>query len=105
MQEHNINIEILGKVYKIKCPAEHVQSLQEAAAYVEREMRKVRDGGKVIGLDRVAIITALNIAYQLLNEKEKENQGIDEMSTRIYDMQKRIEEALTQREQIELPAE
>ena len=100
INDDNVSVEILGKSYKVKCPIEHVPELRNAAAYVDKEMRQIRDSGKVIGIERIAIITALNVAYQLLNSEHKENKDIDSMSKRIVDMQRRIEEALTQSEQL-----
>lgn len=96
----NVSVEILGKSYKVKCPVEHVPELRQAAAYVDKEMRHIRDTGKIIGLERIAIITALNVAYKLLNSEQHENKAIDGIASRIADMQKRIEQALTQSEQL-----
>jgi len=100
--EHNMSVQILDKHYQIKSPADCVQELQDAAVYVDKEMRKVRDSGRVVGVDRIAIITALNIAYKFLNSEQKENKYLGSMSDRISDMQKRISEILTIREQTEL---
>lgn len=96
----NISVEVLGKSYKVKCPVEHVNELRQAASYVDKEMRQIRDSGKVIGLERIAIITALNIAYKLLNSEQHENKEIDGMSKRLAEMQRKIEIALTQSEQL-----
>ncbi len=100
INDDNISVEILGKSYSVKCPIERVSELRNAAAYVDKEMRQIRDSGKVIGIERIAIITALNIAYQLLNSEHQENKDIDSMAKRIVDMQRRIEQALTQSEQL-----
>lgn len=100
INDDNVSVEILGKSYKVKCPIERVPELRNAAVYVDKEMRHIRDSGKVIGIERIAIITALNTAYKLLNSEHQENKDIDGMSKRITDMQRRIEEALTQREQL-----
>ncbi len=101
-QGHNISVSVLGKPYQIKCPVGVDQDLQNAAVFLDEKMREVRDVGKVIGTDRVAILTALNIAFDYLNLQKKENKTIDEMAERICNMQKKINEVLTQYEQIEL---
>ncbi len=100
-ENHNVSVSILDKAYQVKCPPENVQELQNAAKYVDQEMRKIRDNG-IVGLDRIAIITALNIAYSLLYAGQKENKEIDVMAGRLSDMQIRIEELLTQADQGEL---
>lgn len=100
-ENHNVSVSILDKAYQVKCPPDNVQELQNAAKYVDQEMRKIRENG-VVGLDRIAIITALNIAYSLLYAEQKENKEIGIMAGRLTDMQTRIEELLTQADQGEL---
>jgi len=101
--EHNIIVHILGKSYSVKCPQNKAQQLQDASEYVDQKMREMRDSGKVIGTDRIAIITALNIAYELLNLKEDQNQDnkINEIANRIASIQERIKDSLTQKEQLD----
>ncbi|MEE9572844.1 MAG: cell division protein ZapA [Candidatus Neomarinimicrobiota bacterium] len=99
---NNISVSILDKVYQVKCPADNVQELQNAAKYLDQKMREVRDDSNIVGLDRIAIITALNIAYSLLYTEQKENKEIDTMAGRLCNMQARIEELLTQDDQSEL---
>jgi len=101
VENHNISVHILDKPYQIKCPPDNVQELQNAAKYVDQEMRKIRENG-IVGLDRIAIITALNIAYSLLYAEQSENKEIGVMAGRLTDMQVRIEELLTQTDQGEL---
>ncbi|MGD9108927.1 MAG: cell division protein ZapA [Gammaproteobacteria bacterium] len=98
---NHVSVNILDKPYQVKCPPENVQELQNAANYVDQKMREIRDGG-VVGADRIAIITALNMAYSLLYAEQKENKEIDSMAARLADMQTRIEELLTQADQNEL---
>lgn len=100
-ENHNVSVSILDKAYQVKCPPDNVQELQNAAKYVDQEMRKIRENG-IVGLDRIAIITALNIAYSLLYAEQNENKEISVMAGRLADMQVRIEELLTQTDQGEL---
>lgn len=62
----NTTIEILGKPYPIKCLESELQGLQQAAQYLHEKMTEVQESGKAINLERIAIITALNIAYEFL---------------------------------------
>lgn len=101
-QNHNISVSILDKVYQIKCSPENVQDLQKAAMFLDQEMRKVRDSGKIIGLDRIAVFTALNLAYSLQEMEQKDNKSMEGMGERIHYMQRRIEDLLTQSDQAEL---
>ena len=62
-----INISILDKEYKVACPPGEQSALLESAKFLDTKMREVRDGGTIIGSERIAVITALNMANELLN--------------------------------------
>ena len=57
-----INVTIMDKEYKIACPAGEQSALLASAEYLDNKMREVRDSGTIIGSERIAVITALNIA-------------------------------------------
>ena len=52
----NVTIRILDKEFHVTCPADEEQDLRVSADLVHRKMREIKDGGKVIGLDRVAVM-------------------------------------------------
>jgi cell division protein ZapA len=66
METTAITVRILDKDYKIACPPQESEGLMLSAKRVDKEMRKVRESGKVLGTDRIAVIVALNLAYELL---------------------------------------
>ena len=59
-----IETTILGQSYMLACPPDGEQLLREAVAIVDREMSAIRDAGKVKARERMAVLTALNLAYQ-----------------------------------------
>ena len=62
-----LEVFILDKSYRINCPENEQESLRSSAQYLDRKMREIRGSGKVIGLERIAVITALNISHELLS--------------------------------------
>lgn len=62
----SLDVVIMGREFRISCPDNERRSLLEAAAYLDRRMREIRESGKVIGVERIAIMAALNIAHDLL---------------------------------------
>ena len=64
-------IEILGKEYPVACAPEQEQTLLAAAHNLDQQMRKIRATGKVIGLERIAIMAALNLSHEVLSLREK----------------------------------
>jgi cell division protein ZapA len=63
---NTVTVKILDKDYQVACPAEQEAELAVSAKYLDRQMRSIRDSGKVIGLERIAVMAALNISYELL---------------------------------------
>jgi cell division protein ZapA len=66
-----LEVFILDKSYRINCPENEQESLRASAQYLDRKMREIRSSGKIIGLERIAVIAALNIAHELLNASQQ----------------------------------
>jgi cell division protein ZapA len=70
-ESSTLEVFILDKPYRISCPDSEKESLRNSAQYLDRKMREIRSAGKVIGLERIAVIAALNITHDLLNASSK----------------------------------
>lgn len=102
MSAHTVTVKILDKDYQVACPPEQERGLVEAARYLDKQMRGVRDSGKVIGLERIAVMVALNTAYQLLNQ---DAQATETSAAALDDVRKlsdRIDDALQRFSQMEI---
>lgn len=97
-----ITIELLGKPYPVKCPESEAESLQQAAAYLNQKMLEVQASGKAINLERIAIITGLNIAHEFLQAGQQKDGIMNKINQRILKLQTRLEEAINQAQQTEL---
>jgi cell division protein ZapA len=64
-----LDVTILGREFKVACRESERTELMEAVALLDRRMRDIRDGGKVNGMDRIAMMAALNIAHDLLRAR------------------------------------
>ena len=64
-----VTVRILEKDYKISCPAGEHESLVASAKQVHDSMQKIRDGGKALGAERIAVMAAINIAHELFNTR------------------------------------
>lgn len=95
-------IEILGKLYPIRCPESELKALQEAAQFLGNKMFEVQESGKAINLERIAIITALNITSEYLRSTQQKEGVINKINQRITHMQDKIDNALNQSRQTEL---
>ena len=92
--QSDIVVNVLGKKYRIKCPADKVLDLQESAVLLDSKMCEVRDHGKMVGVDRIAVVAALNIAHELLAYKKQKStyirQMTQQMATRIQELELKI---------------
>jgi cell division protein ZapA len=70
-----LDASILGRDYKIACKEHERAELAEAVTYLDKQMREIRDHGKVTGADRIAVMAALNIAHDLLRARREGGSG------------------------------
>lgn len=70
-----MKVSIFGREYPVACPAGEENALLHSARFVDVEMQKVRDNGKVVGSDRIAVMVSLNIAHELLILRHHQSNG------------------------------
>ena len=70
-------VHILDKDYQVACPPEERDALMRAASELDRRMRTIRQSGTVIGVERIAVMAALNLAYEVLSLSES-TKGFDQ---------------------------
>lgn len=96
-----VSVGILGKDYQVSCPPDEKQALLQSAAHLDKKMREIRDSGKVNGLERIAVMTALNMSYELMQatENSASSAGADE---KLSILTSRIDDALNACRQLEI---
>ena len=68
-----VSVRIMEKEYVVACPYEERSALLDAAEFLNARMREIRDTGKVVGLDRILVMAALNLAHEFLKGKDRES--------------------------------
>ncbi|EQD65967.1 Cell division protein ZapA-like protein, partial [mine drainage metagenome] len=96
------NVRILDRDYMVACPHDERPALLDAAEYLNARMREVRDSGKVVGLDRVAVMVALNMANELLQLRTRGSRVTVEASDKVRALRERLESALGHTQPLEL---
>ena len=89
-----LQISVMGREFRVACPENEQKGLLEAVDYLNKKMGEIRDGGKVIGLERIAIMAALNIAHELLATKVTGGFDIAELKRRMNRMETVLDQAL-----------
>lgn len=95
-----LDITIMGRDFRVSCREEERQDLLDAVAFLEKRLREVKDGGKVTGAERIAIIAALNITHELLTMRVGNGFDLGDVRRRIASMQATIDRALTDQDEL-----
>ena len=94
-----IEVSILGQAYMLGCPEGGEDLLRTAVAAVDREMMGIRDAGKVKARERIAVLAALNLAYQLAERGTASTAAPaadDDASVDVDALIRRVDEALAE---------
>lgn len=98
----HVSIKILEKEYNVACPLEEKAALMASAEMLNAKMREIRDSGKVVGLDRVAVMAALNLANELLKVQGQDEELKNIVGLRIRAMREHLDSALGPAKQLTL---
>ena len=100
-----VSVRILEKEYSVACGHEERAELLDSAEMLNARMQEIRGSGKVIGLDRIAVIAALNMAHELLqlrNQIAASTSQTANVSTRMRSLRERVDTALAETRQLDL---
>ena len=102
-QPHTVTVKILDKEYQVACPEDQEAELLVSAKYLDKQMRGIRDTGKVIGLERIAVMASLNISYELLQASEHSDTKTPmPNSDSVNRLTRKLDDALYQLRQLQI---
>lgn len=93
-QPQTVTVKILDKDYPIHCPPQQRTNLESAARYLDGKMREIRNSGKVIGADRIAVLAALNIAHELLQHQGSGSASAGNTREQVRELLEKVDRAL-----------
>ena len=85
-----VDVNIMGRDFTVSCTDEERPGLMDAVNFLDKKMRDIRDSGKIVGVERIAIMTALNLSHELLNSKNGKV-DVGDFKRRITQMQDQID--------------
>jgi cell division protein ZapA len=97
-----VSVRIMEKEYVVACPYDERSALLDAAEFLNVRMREIRDSGKVVGHDRIAVMAALNLAHEFLKGRDRESKLDTGVVPRVRALRERVESALEKGQQLEL---
>ncbi|HEU0188572.1 MAG TPA: cell division protein ZapA [Gallionella sp.] len=93
-----LDIKLLDRELRIACPEEERAELLDAVAYLDKRMREIRDAGKIVSVERIALMAALNITHELLTTKIGRGVDLSDFKRRMDSMQAAIDQALAEQD-------
>ncbi len=97
-----VSVRILDKEYQVACPASERTDLLDAAEILNAKMLEIRDSGRVVGLDRIAVMAALNMANDLIHAQARDRLLDGDLSGRLKIISERVENVLGSSQQLDL---
>jgi len=89
-----VTVQILDREYVVACSADQRMGLIEAAQRLDADMRQLRNQTRSAGLDRIAVLAALNIAHELIQERRQSSQGETELTRELEALRSKLDGAL-----------
>jgi len=97
-----VSVRILDKEYQVACPANERTDLLDSAEILNAKMREIRDTGRIVGLDRIAVMAALNMANDLMHAKARDQELEGNISDRLKIISDRVDHVLSDTQQLDL---
>ena len=95
-----VSVRILEKEYQVNCPEDEIDQLTASARYLDAQMRGIRDTGKVLGLDRMAVMAALNITNDLLGIRSERTTVSTTIEKKVGELNERVAAAIADAKQV-----
>jgi len=97
-----VTIEIMDSDYRISCLEAEQEALLEAARYLNEKMVEIRDSGKVLSVERIAVMAALNISHELLRCREECADSDNTFNVRLQSLLDKVEMAISKTSRMEV---
>jgi len=89
-----ISVAILDRDYQFACEPEERKALREAAIFLDDRMRSIKGAGRLMALERIAVMTALNLSDELLKLQKTEKYRKEKVDSRIRMLADELDNAL-----------
>ncbi len=91
-----VKVMILDREYQISCPEDEREGLLTAAHYLDNKMREMRSRSHNIGADKLAVVTALNIAYEMISLRPVQS-SLEQLREKLVEINQNVDTALAEK--------
>lgn len=100
MSTEQVSVSLLGREYLLACKPEEKADLLACARYLDQKMSAIRDGGRIVGADRIAVLAALQITQELMSARSTDGSAVGEARRRIRELNTLADEILAPQEKL-----
>jgi len=79
-------VRILEREYRVMCDPEQRRELMESALFLDNQMREIRDSGRISSIDKIAVMSALNLAEEVLKLRKQLKEREEQVDLRVRQM-------------------
>jgi len=97
-----VQVKILDKEYQVNCPPADQEALIKSARYLDENMRKIKGRGNIHGIEKIAVMAALNITHDMLRKNRLINETRHVTSKNVQRLEEKIDAALASARQLEM---
>ncbi len=101
MKDNTLVVTLRKRNFEFVCPKHEIDKLKQAALYLDDRMAEIEENGRAVGIERTAIMAAINMAHELLEERKKLRTTFG-LLDRVKRLRTKVQRALKQTEQMEL---
>ncbi|MEQ9021212.1 MAG: cell division protein ZapA [Pseudomonadales bacterium] len=98
----SVQVKILDKEYQVNCPPADQEALLKSARYLDENMRKIKGRGNIHGVEKIAVMAALNITHDMLRKNRMINESRSVTSQQVKSLEDKIDTALATSRQLEI---
>ncbi|PHS73179.1 MAG: cell division protein ZapA [Cycloclasticus sp.] len=91
---NTVSVTILDKEYRVSCTEDERRGLESSARFLDEKMQAIKHSGRIVGLDRIAVMAGLNITHDLLNEDKKKDGLALGINEKIIALQNKLDFAI-----------
>ena len=95
-----LDVRIFDREFRVVCSEVERPELLDAVAYLDKKMHEIRDIGKVVTIEHIAIMTALNIAHELLTTRLGTGFDMSQFKRRMNSMEATIDAVLAEQDEL-----
>ncbi len=97
-----VTVHIMGNEYHVSSPEDQIEQLEMAARELDKRMREIKATGNIVGIERIAVMAALNMSYELLQGNSSDTETSKDITERINKLQNEVDSVLASNAQMEL---